>query len=894
MDDHKVDDEPDWGLPVPNEEAAYKSLAKYGKDMPVMSNEDIILMNEAWEMTAEHFGPYMRNSKVRSYTEVKDKLDKSTSTGAPFNSLYPTKKELFENDPDIDEWMEKDWEKLATDKDWTCVATNSLKEEIRPSEKTKLNKIRTFTAMPVDATVHGNRLFADMNENMNSSWLKSSSTVGWSPMMGNWDTMIRKLKTFNKGYALDESEYDSSIRSYMMWGCARFRWSMLRPEDQTTANWNRIRTYYRNLINTVIISPVGVLIMKLAGNPSGSCNTINDNTLVLYCLMCFAWLKLSPDDKKTLGHFELNTAKCLCGDDNTWTVSDIANEFYNARTVIKVWDEIGITTTTDCLDPREPDELDYLSAHTVYLNGVAVPQYNKAKILTSLLYSTKSKQTPALALERTNGQFLISYTDVVLREFLRKVQQWLIWEYDKICANDPEWIVAKCGILSDERLMKLWTGEAMIICPQSISTARKINKRNKMTTRIIKETFKPRKRGGRGPNKKGKATRMMGPNNSALKEIVVWGGQNPVRQRRGRQGRNRPRNGPRRGRNDGSFFKTKGPMGRGSTRQTQLGMEMTTFTRDEYIAEVTGAATAANFGVTAYSVNPGQTTTFPWLGAVVGNRFEKYQFDSLEFYIKREVSEFATAGAQGKMGLSFDADAADAPPATKQQAEDTHPQASGMPCENISLKIPRQILYRLNDGHYIRPAGLPANTDIKTYDLGNLNVWTQNLGANTATVGELHVRYRVRCFIPVLENTAGAPANNQVYTAYNASIAAGGTTVPAALTFSGATQVVNGIAVVNSGGTLTLPAGNYVAMCSANIANSTSSVTTATLQLYKNNATVGGAYLTGITGSPDGSGSLFLPCFIQSNGTDTYAFVVTCTYAGGVTTMQGNLLIMTI
>lgn len=466
-DDHGFKKPDEWGLPVPNEQAAYKSLSKYAKDCPFMDDDQIRDMNRAWEWTSKHFYPYMSGAVVRTCEEVVSKLDRTTSAGAPFNVLFGTKGDLLDHDPDIMSVFEESWRLLECDPNHSYLCTNSLKEEIRPTEKTAQNKIRTFTAMAVDATVDGNRLFADMNERMNSAWLVSSSTVGWSPMKGNWGRLLEKLSVHPNGYALDESEYDSSLRSYMMWGCARFRWSCLRDEDRTIENLRRIKHYYRNLVNTIIISPEGVLVMKLGGNPSGSVNTINDNTLILFTLLSYAWIRLVPDkETTTLAELLNNVAFALCGDDNTWTVSDEAHLFYNGKSVCEEFSSIGIITTSDTYEPRPAEDLDYLSAHTVYLRGFAVPQYNRRKILTSLLYSNRQKHTPSNALTRACGMLVCGYTDVTLRKFLRDVISWLLVKFDRVCCDDPEWIVAKTGILSDQRLFELWTGTSFFLTEQ--------------------------------------------------------------------------------------------------------------------------------------------------------------------------------------------------------------------------------------------------------------------------------------------------------------------------------------------------------------------------------------------------------------------------------------------
>jgi hypothetical protein len=462
IDENKIEIPPEWGLPSPNPEAAYKSMAKYAKSILPMSDAQVCNMNLAWEFTTRHFGLYMSDAKVLDYEDAKARMDMSTSCGAPFSQLYKTKAEMFAEDPNIDSFLREDWETLANNSMWTALFTNSLKEELRTEEKIDANSIRTFTAGGVDMTLHGTRLFVDMNEKMYASHLKSSAAVGMSPYYGNWHRLFLKLKSFRKGYALDESAYDSSLRTYMMWGCALLRWKMLALEHRTLPNLLRIKTYYRNLIWSLIIGPNGVIVMKQGGNPSGSVNTISDNTLVLYTLLAYAWISNAPEDLRTYEEFEQHTAKALVGDDNTWTVSDTAHEFFNARTVIHQWNQIGVTTTTDSLEPRKAEDLDFLSAHTIFIDGVAVPVYSRVKLMTSLLYAPKEGIGPAVTLERAAALLSVGWTDLVFRRFCRKLIRWLLKKFDDVLFEDARWITAKTQIKDDSFYYRLFTGRQPI------------------------------------------------------------------------------------------------------------------------------------------------------------------------------------------------------------------------------------------------------------------------------------------------------------------------------------------------------------------------------------------------------------------------------------------------
>jgi hypothetical protein len=175
---------------------------------------------------------------------------------------------------------------------------------------------------------------------------------------------------------------------------------------------------------------------------------------------------------------------------------------------------------------------------------------------------------------------------------------------------------------------------------------------------------------------------------------------------------------------------------------------------DEYVAEVAGSV---SFATTAYPLNPGQSSLFPWLSKMAG-LWEKYEFESCAPYYKHEVSQYATNGQAGKVMLSCDYDASDTAPLTKQQVEDTWPHIDCMPYQDVSLPLNRREMRSSVAMKYVRPGAQPANTDIKIYDAGVVYVSTYG-NTNTSVVGELRIRYRVRLEVPVLEAASIVSSN---------------------------------------------------------------------------------------------------------------------------------------
>jgi hypothetical protein len=233
----------------------------------------------------------------------------------------------------------------------------------------------------------------------------------------------------------------------------------------------------------------------------------------------------------------------------------------------------------------------------------------------------------------------------------------------------------------------------------------------------------------------------------AFNKLLSSKGILPSLQKR-RQRQRRPRN-----------VLATGPASRGNAPRGQIGLSdfprgvtsrrMQTIAEDEYIGEIVGST---GFATTAYSLNPGQTSTFPW-GARIASLYEEYEYESVEFYYKREVSEFATGGTVGKVILSFDYDATDTAPTSKQQVEDTVPHIDGMPSDPVILLRLDCSRIKKNPSKYVRPGAQPANTDLKLYDAGNFYVSTYGNSSNGVLLGELRVRYRVKLSEPVLENS---------------------------------------------------------------------------------------------------------------------------------------------
>jgi len=261
--------------------------------------------------------------------------------------------------------------------------------------------------------------------------------------------------------------------------------------------------------------------------------------------------------------------------------------------------------------------------------------------------------------------------------------------------------------------------------------------------------------------------------------------------------------------------------------------------------------------------------------------YEKYSFDGLEFYYRREVSEFSANGQTGKVMLSADFDATDPPPVNKQQVEDTDPHADGMPCtEFIALRLNPKDLKRISS-LYIRAGAQPVNTDIKTYDVGNLYVSTQGCAADGAAVGELRVRYRCKVMTPVLENITPNVLPGSTFTAisWNLGEPAGPTTtyIPVLQTIGEAIVPVvlsNTIGIIlNADGQMIVPNGVYLIEATNTTAAADADVENA--YIFFSQTTGGSNRITTESSGSVNAGNNVWPHICASSNTGPYYFDTT-------------------
>lgn len=376
--------------------AVYKGIGKYDKPNDIESIEeyDCVL-----DWLDKEFGKGMEDASTTALEDAISGMDMTKSPGFPWNKKFSTKAEM----EGTAEWtamlkLVEDFTELQRPR---FIWASSLKEETRKISKLADHDIRQFSAAPVEAVIEGRKLFLKQNENFYSQNLETMSAVGMSTRNGGWNRLWKKLSKHAEGFALDEQEWDSSLRAKLLQLVRdlRLRWLSRAEPSNFDELREEVEKYYEEIIESVYALPRGELIQKFLGNPSGSPNTVVDNTIVLAALLMITWMRRCSD---SYVDFKENVSAFLYGDDNTFTVSEEYIDRFNGLSVQEVFATFGVTVkgTLDDLQPRAAADLDFLSFGFTFSEGVAIPKYLKpGKLLASLAFRD-NRQGHAFRLQR--------------------------------------------------------------------------------------------------------------------------------------------------------------------------------------------------------------------------------------------------------------------------------------------------------------------------------------------------------------------------------------------------------------------------------------------------------------------------------------------------------------
>ncbi len=368
--------------------ASYHSTRKYDRPQPVL-NRQLWEISKLW--TIQHFQVAMGGARLTSPSVYAWSLRPWTTPGFPMVQKWPTKGQALIDESFWDFYEEYKAALFAWDVLWGSTVKS---DELRPPEKIALSELRTFLSSPIHHNIALGEMCADMNErlkNSTSTW----STLGRSNFNREWHQCMARLKHPNF-FGGDLSNQDASMFQDAMLEQAEIRFEMYDRELQTDENWERLSNLYIQIVFSLIVLAQGEVVEKDTGNPSGSGNTITDNTIVIFRCLAYSWLMLWLEKYETFDRFSFqeefryscfmaNVDGNIIGDDSLLSVSARAVVVFNARGIVRMMWTMFIVHKPENEEPL-PDfsSLSYCSHTSKVYYGTYVPVMEYSRGVASL------------------------------------------------------------------------------------------------------------------------------------------------------------------------------------------------------------------------------------------------------------------------------------------------------------------------------------------------------------------------------------------------------------------------------------------------------------------------------------------------------------------------------
>ena len=177
----------------------------------------------------------------------------------------------------------------------------------------------------------------------------------------------------------------------------------------------------------------------------------------------------------------------------------------------------------------------------------------------------------------------------------------------------------------------------------------------------------------------------------------------------------------------------------------------------EFLGDITTSATIGGFLNRSFSVNPGNSGTFPWL-STIGENYEQYKIHGMVFYFKSTSGESvgSTNTALGTVIMASDYNVNAAPYANKSEMENSQYAQSAKASQSQAHGIECDVSDKPLNNYFVRTTeALDSGDSKKWYDFCNFQIATQGFQAANVTIGELWVTYVIEFFKPQVPRNLG-------------------------------------------------------------------------------------------------------------------------------------------
>jgi len=267
----------------------------------------------------------------------------------------------------------------------------SPKGEMRVMEKLihpdpEKRKCRTFLCSDIVAHIMMTMLFGGQNDGLLLSNRTTWSKVGYSPFYGGFNTLARYLLQ-NRAVlekllfdCWDVSHMEASLNEYVLEAIYEMRKDYLILDQENRRLYDFV---YRHIVYSMCLDVDGYLCMMIGKNPSGSFNTLSDNTLALILVLFYCLAKKSVNIADLLKKIAAHSCACM-GDDSVVPhhpdFTDIVSDSLELGFVFKPEKPPG--ELADCV---------FTNSEFSLQNGMWFPKPNFEKVKANVFFHFKAK-----------------------------------------------------------------------------------------------------------------------------------------------------------------------------------------------------------------------------------------------------------------------------------------------------------------------------------------------------------------------------------------------------------------------------------------------------------------------------------------------------------------------
>lgn len=162
----------------------------------------------------------------------------------------------------------------------------------------------------------------------------------------------------------------------------------------------------------------------------------------------------------------------------------------------------------------------------------------------------------------------------------------------------------------------------------------------------------------------------------------------------------------------------------------------------EYVADVISPPLSNAFGVTSYRINPGDSSTFPWLSRLAPC-YEEYEINGLIFEYKTTSAMYnGVTQALGTVTMMTDYDPTDPAPGSLVVMQNAAYSCSTVSCNNLDHGVECEPSERSIRVLYVSP-GQPDPDQVRFTDLANFFLAVSGVNGTNVNLGQLWVSYDI-------------------------------------------------------------------------------------------------------------------------------------------------------